>query len=187
METNEKLHKLHEETPGWRSRWRDYFFNPSELDLNESQRLTLKNHLWKSFDRGYMFKSPEITVYHAHIDMLEDIYAPEIMRDLRKITQGWGFSIGYGDLPKHVDSQRVSALMIPLSNDDNVPLDYYNYDNDAIIENLYYEYKTWIIRTKAYHAINQRTDNPRIMLTGSIMHEAFDDLYYAYQEGKLFK
>jgi hypothetical protein len=177
----------HEVIPGWKPRWKDYYFNPPELNINEQQRAILRGHYLKSLERGYMFRSEWLTNYYANVDMLEDVFSPTIMKDLRRITQGWEFCVGYGGLIKHVDEQRIAAITIPLFNEENVPLEFYDYDNNVIIEKMYYEYKTWIFRTKEDHSVSQRTTSPRIMMTGSIMHDSFDDLLYYYQEGKLFK
>jgi len=168
-------------------RWNKYFFNPVELNLNDDQRDLLKEKFHKSVERGYMYIDKTLTTYYANLEMLEGIYPDYIIEDLARITTGWGFCTSMGLIPKHVDAQRVACITIPIYNDDNVPLEFFDYHDKQIIETLHYGYGTWIHRTKEDHQVSGKSSTLRVHLQGDVFAHNFDNLLYEYEEKLLFK
>lgn len=168
-------------------RWGKYFFHIPELDLTVDQRIILKEKYLNQVEKGYMFKSDDLTCYYTNPEMLIGIYPDHIVNEIAEKFTGYEFLTNDGEVNVHRDRIRFAALTIPIFNDDRLNIEFWDEERNGVVERLDYGTKSWIMRTQVPHGVPGKAKHPRVFWQASLHGKQFDDILYDYEEGKLFK
>jgi hypothetical protein len=168
-------------------RWGEYFFHTPELDLDDDQRDLLRQRYNAQADKGYMFKSDDLTCYYTNPEMLVGIYPDHIVNEIAEKFTGYEFLVNDGEVDVHRDRIRFASLAIPIYNDDELELEFWDEERKGVIERLDYGHKTWIMRTQTPHGVSDKATKPRAFWQASLHGQSFDDIMHQYHEGKLFR
>lgn len=168
-------------------RWGEYFFHIPELDLDDEQRQMLRERYHAQTEKGYMFKSDDLTCFYTNPEMLVGIYPDHIVNEIGEKFTGYEFLTNNGEVDVHRDRVRFAAIAIPIYNDERLELEFWDEERKEVIERLDYAHKSWIMRTQVPHGIPVKSEQPRVFWQASLHGKQFDDIMHEYQEGKLFK